>query len=332
VGENSDGIEPGIYWRMQLCGITGHKQFATDSGVLLKLNEAIPAAAAILRVFIENGNRTNRKKARLKYVVDDWGIPKYLEETQKKLAFDLTYYPLEKCEVSVPKRKLGYHGIHKQSDGLNYMGVVVPVGKLSSEQMMKVADFADKYGNGVIRLTVWQNFLIPNIPDEKLEAAKQEIREIGLNYSAATITGGLVACTGSFGCKFAAADTKGHAVKLGELLDDKIQLDLPINIHFTGCHHSCAQHYIGDIGFMGVPVKDEEGNTHEGYNVVLGGGTDDDQFCALEAFKGVRHDLIPTFVEELITGYLNKRNDGETFAHFTRRTPLEEIQALVTVA
>jgi len=332
IGENADGIEPGVYWRLQLCGITGHKQFATDTGLLLKLHEAIPAAAAIIRVFVENGNRTNRKKARLKYLVDDWGIPKMLEETQKKLAFDFTYYDIEKCETSAPKSKLGYIGCHKQSDGNNYMGVVVPVGKLSTEQMHKIADFADKYGDGSIRLTVWQNLLIPHITDEKLEAAKQEIQAIGLNYSAASITGGLVACTGSFGCKFAAADTKGHAVALGKALDDKIQLDLPVNIHFTGCHHSCAQHYIGDIGLMGVPVKDEEGNTHEGYNIVLGGGTDDDQFVALEVFKGIRHDLISTLIEELLKGYLNQRNDGETFAHFTRRTPIETIQSLVSVA
>ncbi len=98
VGENDQGVVPGVYFRMQLCGITGHRQFATDAGILLTPEQTIPAAAALIRVFIENGDRTNRKKARLKYLVDQWGIPKTLEEMQAKLSFPLCYFPQEQCE------------------------------------------------------------------------------------------------------------------------------------------------------------------------------------------------------------------------------------------
>ncbi len=114
--EESAGMSPGVYFRMQLCGITGHKQFAADSGVLLTAEETIPVAAAILRVFIENGDRTNRKKSRLKYLVDDWGIPKLLEETAKKLTFPMREVPIAACEVPKPKVKHGHIGVYRQKD------------------------------------------------------------------------------------------------------------------------------------------------------------------------------------------------------------------------
>lgn len=327
--EETDGLAPGVYFRMQLCGITGHKQFATDSGVLLTAEETIPVSAAILRVFIESGNRTNRKKARLKYVVDDWGIPKLLEETEKKLTFPLRHIPLEACEVPQPKVKHGHYGIHKQSDGRNYLGVVTPVGRTPVDVVDQLCDIADQYGTGEIRLTVWQNVIIPHVSDEQLEEAKSAILGTGLSYQSSNIAGGLIACTGNLGCKYAAANTKGHAVELAAYLEPRIDLDQPVNVHITGCNHSCAQHYIGDIGMMGVTVKLESGEKVEGYNIVLGGGCDDDQFVAKEAFKAVPFTDIPPLVETLLQTYLANRKGTESFAHFTRRLDLEELKALM---
>lgn len=326
VGENDQGVAPGVYFRMQLCGITGHKQFATDCGVLLTPDETIPVAAALIRVFIENGDRTNRKKARLKYLVDDWGIPKTLEETQNKLAFPLRYFPLDGCEPSLPKTKHGHLGIHPQSDGKHYIGVLTPVGRMSVAQMQALADIADQFGRSEIRLTVWQNLIIPGISEEKLQDAITAIHAAGLDHRNQTITGGLIACTGSRGCKFAAADTKGHAIALGEHLASKMILDQPINIHLTGCQNSCAQHYIGDIGMMGTPVKNAEGNTIDGFNIVLGGGVDDTQAIAKEVWKSVPATDVPALIEQLLVVYLRDRSDGETFIHFTNRhTPQELI-------
>ncbi len=331
VGPNEQAVEPGIYFRMQLCGITGHQQFATDCGVLLKPAETLPVAAALIRVFIENGDRTNRKKARLKYLVDDWGIPRTLEETSKKLAFPLRFLPLEACAPSLPKSKHGHLGIHPQTDGRNYLGILTPVGRITVPQMQALADIADLYGRGEIRLTVWQNLIIPGIPDEHITAACAAVLATGFDYRKNTISGGLIACTGSRGCKYAAADTKGNAIALGDHLAGTISLDLPVNIHLTGCQHSCAQHYIGDIGMMGARVKTADGKTEDGYNIVLGGGVDDTQAIAREVWKSVPFTEIPQIIGQLLVGYLRERLSGETFAQFTNRHTPEQLRALATM-
>ena len=253
---DGQGVAPGVYFRVQLCGITGHKQFASDCGWLIEPDQAVAVAAAMVRVFIENGDRTNRKKARLKYLVDDWGVEKFLEETCKKLAFEPGSLPLEACEPRANPVKHGHVGVYNEKTaGLNYIGVVVPVGRMLPDQMKAIAALAERYGRGEVRLTAWQNLLIPGIKDADLEAVKAAIRDIGFNYSSTAVSGGLIACTGRVGCKYAAADTKGHALKLASYLEEEIELDQPINIHVTGCHHSCAQHYIGDIGLISCKVK-----------------------------------------------------------------------------
>jgi ferredoxin-nitrite reductase len=328
VGVNAMGIEPGIYFRMQLCGITGHRQFATDCGILLTPAETIPVAAALIRVFIENGDRTNRKKARLKYLVDDWGIPKTLEETQKKLGFGIRHFPLELCEPSRPKSKHGHLGIHNQSDGNHYIGVLTPVGRISVSQMIALADIADQFGRGEIRLTVWQNLIIPGISEQNIQNAITAINATGLDHRNNSITGGLIACTGSRGCKFAAADTKSHAITLGSHLANRMILDQPVNIHLTGCQNSCAQHYIGDIGMMGVRVKTLAGDSVDGFNIVLGGGVDDTQAIAKEVWKSVPAEEVPALVEQLLVVYLRDRIEGETFIQFTNRHSPEQLTSL----
>lgn len=330
VGEGQS-VDPGIYFRVQLCGITGHKQFASDCGLLIKPSQAVPLAAAMLRVFIENGDRTNRKKARLKYLVDDWGVTKYLEETKKRLAFDLTEFPLERCEDRKPTLQHGHIGIYKEAkDGFNYIGVVVPVGRMLPEQMKKIAAIVSEYGRGELRLTAWQNLIIPGIRDEDLDAAKEAIKEAGFDYSATTISGGLVACTGNVGCKFAASNTKGHALQLAEYLESEIELDQPINIHLTGCHHSCAQHYIGDIGLIGAKVKVGEESV-EGYAVVLGGGVEERQAIGHEVFSGTAFEDLKPLLLNVLKTYLDQREGQETFFEFSRRHSADELKALFAV-
>ncbi|MBV9124024.1 MAG: NirA family protein, partial [Planctomycetes bacterium] len=157
VGEGK-AVPPGIYFRMQLGGITGHKDFARDPGVLLRPDQCVTVAAAVVRVFIENGDRTDRAKARLKYVLDRWGLSRYVEETEKHLPFKLTRFPLEECEARPPVVKHGHLGFHPQRQpGLFYVGVVLPVGRMTVAQMRGLADIADRHGTGTLRLTVWQN-------------------------------------------------------------------------------------------------------------------------------------------------------------------------------
>jgi len=329
VGMNDQGVEPGVYFRMQLCGITGHRQFASDSGVLLTPEETLPVAAALMRVFIENGDRTNRTKARLKYLVDAWGVEKLLTETEKKLTTPLRRVPLELCEVPAPKDKHGHLGVHPQSDGKFYIGVLLPVGRLTVDQTFALARIAERFGNGDLRMTVWQNLIIPNIIAEDLESAKAAILECGLAYSATSVSGGLVACTGNRGCKYASADTKGHAIELGRYLERTVPLDQPVNIHLTGCPHSCAQHYIGDIGMVAVKVKNADGESVEGYHIVLGGGTDDTRGIAREVWKSVAFPEIPSLIEGLLKAYLATRKDGESFNMFANRHSVDELKGLL---
>jgi ferredoxin-nitrite reductase len=317
-----------VAFRVEVAGISGHKQMAKDCGILLKPGECLAVAVAMIRVFNENGCRTDRKKARLKYLIDKWGIPKFLQETQKKLAFPLVHFPLEQCEPRHPPLKHGHLGVYRQAQrGLNYIGVLLPVGRMQVRQMQRVAQLAANYGSGELRLTPWQNLLIPNVPDGFVETVKRNLVRIGLHYEATNVSGCLVACTGNAGCKYASTNTKAHALEVGRYLDNRIQLDQPINIHFTGCPHSCAQHYIGDIGLLGVKTS-LEGASVEGYNVVLGGGSGFDQAIGKEVFKGIPFSSVPALLEKVLSAYKSKRNAGETFNEFARRHDVKQLQEM----
>jgi ferredoxin-nitrite reductase len=323
VGEGRN-VPGGVYFRVLLCGITGHRQFATDCGLLLRPDQTIAVAVAMIRVFNANGDRTDRKKARLKYLVDKWGIPKFLEETEKLLSFPLIHFAADEC---VPRRSIDrarHIGVHPQvQPGLFCIGVVVPVGRLPVVQMRALASIADEFGSSEFRLTVWQNLIIPNIPDEKLEAAKQALLDAGLQFKAGRVLSGTVACTGNQGCRFAASDTKTHAVALANSLDEHFKIDQPINLHVTGCNNSCAQHYIGDIGLMGVKVSGEEG-----YQVVLGGGADADQGIARELIPAIKFSELTPVMHNLFSAYTAQRSLEESFLQFTRRQSIDELRNL----
>lgn len=325
VAEGHD-IPPGIYFRVLLSGITGHKQFATDCGLLLRADQTVAVAAAMIRVFAENGDRTDRKKARLKYLIDKWGVEKFVAKTEKLLAFPLIRVPASICEPRHAIDRTAHIGVHPQSQpGLHYIGVAVPVGRLPVEQMLALAAISESYGTGELRLTVWQNLIIPNIPAAKLEAAKAAILAAGLAFEAGTVLSGTVACTGNKGCRYAASDTKSHAVALANMLDSRFNILQPINLHVTGCPHSCAQHYIGDIGLMGVKVNGEEG-----YQVVIGGGSDQDQGIARELIPAIRFNDLPPVMERLFRAYTTQCHPEESFLSFTRRHSITELQSFCT--
>jgi ferredoxin-nitrite reductase len=316
-------VPPGVYFRVLLCGITGHKQFATDCGLLLRPEQTVAVAAAMIRVFAENGDRTDRKKARLKYLVDRWGIERFIAETEKRLAFPLIRFAAEECEPRNPIDRAGHIGVYPQrQQGLHYVGVSTPVGQLPVEQMLALADVAEQFGNGELRLTVWQNLLIPNISTEHLDQALASIRKAGLDYAAGAVMRGTVACTGNRGCRYAATDTKSHAVMLARQLDSLFHIEQPVNLHVTGCPHSCAQHYIGDIGLLGTKVGGEEG-----YQVVIGGGSDQDRGLARELIASIPFSDLPPAMERLFSAYSEQRNANESFLDFSRRHSIAELQS-----
>ncbi len=320
-------VSPGIYFRVQLGGITGHRDFARDTGLLVRPSEVVAVAAAMIRVFLENGDRTNRKKARLKYLLDKWGHEKFVEASLAKLGFPVLRLPLAACEPRHPVIKHAWIGPYRQAQrGLNALGIAIPVGRLSAKQMHRLADVAEHYGKGELRLTVWQNLLIPHIADSVLPAAIREIERIGFSTTTSAATGGIVACTGSKGCKYAAADTKGHAAATWRHLEKcRLGLDRPVNLHFTGCAHSCAQHYCGDLGFIAAKLPDGT----EGFHVLVGGGMDHEQGIARELRRGVPAAEIPVLTENILRTYIAHRTRGETFVQWTRRHDLGALQTLL---
>jgi ferredoxin-nitrite reductase len=325
------GVEPGVWFRLMLGGITGHKDFARDTGVIVEPAEATAVADAVVRVFIDNGDRTNRAKARLKYVLDAWGFEKFLAAMEEKLGRKLTRVPAEAIAPRPPFDRLAHIGVHAQKQkGFSWIGVALPVGKLLPDQMRGLAKVAAEFGDGEIRLTVWQNLLIANVPDEKIAAAEAAIAALGLSIKANSIRAGLIACTGNAGCRLAMSNTKQHADDIARWCESRVALDGPLNIHLTGCPNSCAQHYIGDIGLLGVKVAiNEDGDQVEGYHIHVGGGFGPDAQCGREIFHDVKAEDAPRTVERMLKAYLAHRaSTDENFLAFTRR---HEVDALKTL-
>lgn len=318
------GVAPGVYFRVLIGGITGHRDFARDIGVLVRPSESVAVAAAMIRVFAENGDRTNRKKARLKYLLERWGDARFVEESARRLAFPLLRLPSAGCEPRRPVEKHGWLGVRRQAQrGRNSVGVGIPVGRMSAKQMHGLAHLAETYGNGELRLTVWQTVIIPHIADAFAETVRRAAVRLGFFTEASGAAGGIVACTGNKGCKYAASDTKGHGLALFKHLQSRFpEITSPVNIHFTGCPHSCAQHYCGDIGFVGTRLQDGS----EGYHMVVGGGMDHEQRIAPEILRGVRASEVNATVDKLLSAYLASREGSESFHAWSVRHTVGQLQ------
>ena len=325
------GAEPGVWFRLRVGGITGHKDFAKETGIIVKPEDATMVADAIVRVFIETGDRTNRLKARLKYVLDNMGVDKFMAAVEDKFGRKLVRAPAEAIAPRPAFDRMAHIGVHGQKqEGLNWIGVVLPLGKLIGDQMRGLAKIAQDLGDGDIRLTVWQNLLLSGVRDENVALATAAIEKLGLAVKASQIRAGLIACTGNAGCKFAASDTKRHAAEIGDWCERRVDIDTPLNIHLTGCHHSCAQHYISDIGLLAAKVPGvTEDDTVEGYHLYAGGGFGPDADIGQEVYRDVKAEDAPKTVERLLKAYLaNRSSTDETFLTFARRHDGEALRKL----
>jgi ferredoxin-nitrite reductase len=328
IGVKAEMADGQVFFRIFLGGATGHKVFARDLGVLVTPAELNKVIVALVRVYVANGNRTDRKKARLKHLLETWSLEKYLAETEKVLGYALRRAPVSSLSGAAEEgggtRGHTHIGVYPQKQkGLNYIGAAVPVGQITPKQLLRVAEIADLYGSGEIRLTVWQNFIIPNVPDAYVETTCKALRKLGFETKESHIRNGLIACTGNSYCKFAQSNTKGQALVLADYLDKKLSLDQPINIHLTGCPNSCAQHYMGDIGLLGARNKGEEC-----YHVFVGGGFGARQAVGRQVFTNVTATELPQTLEKMLKGYLRRREPGETFQRFTQRHDLNNLQAI----
>jgi ferredoxin-nitrite reductase len=325
------GVEPGIWFRLGIGGITGHRDFARETGIIVKPEDATKVADAIVRIFVETGDRTNRLKARLKYVLDSIGVDKFMIAVEDRLGRKLARAPVDAFVVRPKFDRMAHIGVHAQKQaGLNWIGVVLPVGKLTCDQMRGLAKIAQDLGDGDIRLTVWQNLLISGVRDDSVALATAAIERLGLAVEASHIRAGLIACTGNAGCKFAASDTKRHAAEIGDWCETRVRIETPLNIHLTGCHHSCAQHYISDIGLLAAKVPTgSDDDTVEGYHLYAGGGFGPDADIGQEVYRDVKAEDAPKTVEKLLRAYLaNRASTEETFLAFSRRHDGETLRKL----
>ena len=325
-------LTPGVCFRVLLGGITGHGSFGRDAGVVVPPQECVAVVAAMLRVFAAAGDRTNRKRARLKYVLERWGIERFVAETEALLGRPLSRLPLEQCAEPGPVVRGAHVGVHRQRQpDFNWVGAGVPGGRLSGAHMAALADLAERYGAGEVRLTVFQNPLIPHVAAGDTAALVAALERVGLSASPSSYAAGTVACTGNAGCKYAMTDTKGTAVALARHLERSAPLDGPINIHLTGCPNSCAQHYCGDIGLLGVGTT-VDGAAVEAYNVLFGGGMDHEQALAEEAYRAVPAAQLPALLTRVMRAYRAHRRDGESFNEFIRRQGVATVTRLAGAA
>ncbi len=329
------GLEPGVWFKLCLGGLTGHQSFARDTGVIVKPADATKVADAVVRVFIDQGDRTDRTRARLKYVLERLGVEQVLALMEEKLGRKLSRAVPGALAARPPFSRTAHLGIHAQKqDGLYWIGVALPVGRLTVVQMRGLAEIARDFGDGDIRLTVWQNLLVSGVPTDKLKSAQERIEALGLAIEANAIRAGLIACTGNTGCKFAASDTKRHAEEIAAWCETKLALDTPVNIHLTGCHHSCAQHFVSEVGLLACKVQEtEDGDAVEGYHVLIGGGFGPYAALGRELYRDVKATDAPRTVERVLKAYLAHRaSKEESFIDFARRHEIDALKTMVEAA
>ena len=241
---------------------------ASDLDVFVLPRDAAQLCGEITLLFRDHGPREARNKARLAFLLDEWGTDRFREELELRIG-----HPLLTGATPVgSKEKSDHIGIHAQKEpGLNHAGLVAPVGRITAEQMLEVARLADTYGNGDIRLTIEQNLVIPNIPDALVPLLQAEPLLQEFRPDPSPVMRSLVSCTGIDYCHFALVDTKALALKTSRYLETRLGGDLPdLSINWSGCPNACGNHTVADIGLLGKKAR-VDGRVVDSVDVFLGG-------------------------------------------------------------
>ena len=304
-------------------GLSAKPYLAQQLDLFVRPEEVVKVAAGVTRIFRDYGYREKRHHARLKFLVADWGAEKFLQKL---------------CELIGPMPKRGvdrtvgwnagyYTGVHKQKQpGLNYVGLLLPVGRMSADDLAELARLADQYGNGELRTCNSQNILIPNVPDKKLDALLAEPLLEKLTPFPRTFIGHAVSCTGIEFCNLAITETKARMLSIANWLDEHVTLDTPIRLHVNGCPNSCGQQQIADIGLQGAKVKTAEG-TIDAFDIHVGGSLGPDAAFNQRLKGRVPADRVAPVIAHLIEYYKANRQPGERFHQFVRRVGHAALQA-----
>ncbi len=306
-------------------GLSTEAHLAVELNVFLKPEEVPGAFEAVTRIFRDHGYRKNRKHARLKFLVADWGADKMRDEVEKIIGYKMT-------EAEPQPAARGYQdklGVFPQQQaGLNVVGVPVIAGRLRAEQIEAIADIADELGSGEIRLTVMQSFAIINVPDANVPQVLERLEKIGLPVEASAIKKGIVACTGIEFCNIAVTETKSRAAHIVAILDKNVQWKDSefFRINVNGCPNSCGQHWIADVGLQGC-TKKVDGVTVEHFDVFLGGAMGDNARFN-RRIKRLSAEEVPGAITKLIHAFDSSKQGSESFAHWVERQSDEELEVL----
>lgn len=264
-------------------------------------SDVVDLCEAILIVYRDRGPRANRQKSRLMWLIDELGIELFRAFVEQQLG--RTLLPAApKDEIIWDKRD--HIGIYAQKQsGLNYVGLHVPVGRLSAADLFDLARIADVYGSGELRLTVEENVIIPNVPDSRLESLVTEPLLERFSIAPAPLMRALVSCTGAKFCNFALIETKSRSVAMIKELEAQLSIPKPVRIHWTGCPNSCAQPQVADIGLMGTKVR-KNGKTLEGVDIYMGGTVGKDAHLGTCVQKSIPcEDLKPVLRQLLVDNF-----------------------------
>ena len=299
-------------------GLSTNPMLAQRLGAWVPIDEVPDVWEGVVSIFRDYGYRRLRARARLKFLVNDWGIEKFRE------VLETEYLKRELIDLDapeVPETPVDHVGVHRQKDGKYYVGVAATVGRISGTLLNQVADIVEAHGSDRVATTPMQKLVVLDIAEDKVESLVAALAEIGLDAGPSVWKRNTMACTGIEYCKLAIVNTKDTAKELiGELEDRIPTIDTPITINVNGCPNSCARIQTADIGLKGQLVMDENGDQVEGFQVHLGGalGLDAGFGRKLRAHK-VTGAQLPDYVEKLSRTFLEQREDDESFARWVAR-------------
>ena len=309
-------------------GLSTNPKLAVRLGAWVPLEQVPDVWAGVISAFRDHGYRKNRTKARLKFLLADWGPERFREVLEN----DYLGRPLLDGPQAPPSVDLGDHiGVHEQKDGRRYIGAAPAVGRVSGSTLVALADLVEQHGSARVRLTPHQKVVVLDVAVDRVEPLVTGLDALGLHARPSMFRRTTMACTGIEFCKLAIVDTKKTATatvtelerRLGGLVDS---LDVPITLHVNGCPNSCARIQTADIGLKGMIVADAGGEQVEGFQVHLGGalGLDAGWGRKVRGLK-VTSDELPDYVERVVRRFVADREPGERFATWAVRADEEAL-------
>jgi sulfite reductase (ferredoxin) len=307
-------------------GLSTNPHLAQRLGVFVTLDEITDVWAGVVGIFRDYGYRRLRTKARLKFLVADWGVERFREVLEKEyLGRSLPDGP---APADPPRGRRDHIGVHPQTDGRFLIGAKPTVGRMSGTALTALADAIEAAGGEGVRLTVEQSVVVVGIPADRVDGLVETLRSLGLETDPGTFRRGAMACTGIEYCKLAITETKGNAQRLVAELEDRLPtFSQPLTIHVNGCPNSCARIQVADIGLKGVLVPDGQGGDAEGFQVHLGGRLGQEAGFG-RTVRGLRvaADDLTDYVERVVRTFDENRADDETFAAWAVRAPEEDLR------